>query len=98
MNPTSNQKLAEFSLCSQKDICAYYDRIAKPCMVDPQTGISAVNATAGKVYEGIKTADTVCGNGIKEEGEECDCGTDAECLLDNCCTVGCKLRPSAKCR
>ncbi|KAK9766303.1 hypothetical protein K7432_004696 [Basidiobolus ranarum] len=38
--------------------------------------------------------ESMCGNGIKELGEECDCGTTAECP---CCTPQCKLKPGAVC-
>ena len=38
-----------------------------------------------------------CGNGILEEGEDCDCGTEEECKGNPCCSFGCKLREGAKC-
>lgn len=48
----------------------------------------------------------ICGNGIIDKGEECDCGYRLECteLNDSCCypaddsTNGCKLKPDAECR
>ncbi|KAK3745750.1 hypothetical protein QZH41_018157, partial [Actinostola sp. cb2023] len=42
----------------------------------------------------------VCGNGFKEEGEDCDCGKPEECVKygDNCCnSTTCKLLPRAEC-
>lgn len=38
-----------------------------------------------------------CGNGIREDDEECDCGSPEECAKDPCCQEGCKLRPGATC-
>ncbi|XP_077484505.1 disintegrin and metalloproteinase domain-containing protein 10-like [Amblyomma americanum] len=45
-----------------------------------------------------------CGNKVREEGEECDCGYDSRDCVDRCCyprdsgpDSACKLRPGAKC-
>ncbi|XP_036138152.1 disintegrin and metalloproteinase domain-containing protein 20-like [Molossus molossus] len=40
---------------------------------------------------------TRCGNGVVEEGEECDCGTLDLCMKDPCCESDCTLRPGAAC-
>lgn len=39
----------------------------------------------------------ICGNGIRESGEQCDCGSPAECTSNCCNATTCKLLPSAQC-
>ncbi|KAG8200475.1 hypothetical protein JTE90_000555 [Oedothorax gibbosus] len=49
----------------------------------------------------LKTRNATCGNAIREDGEECDCGTKSTCgIIDPCCTpsdveppeIGCTFR------
>ncbi|MBZ3890971.1 Disintegrin and metalloproteinase domain-containing protein 25 [Sciurus carolinensis] len=40
---------------------------------------------------------TVCGNGVVDEGEECDCGSPILCTNHPCCSVRCTLKYGADC-
>ncbi|KAL1916392.1 uncharacterized protein VTP21DRAFT_5583 [Calcarisporiella thermophila] len=79
MNPTSNVITDEFSPCSIRSICSSLVKTSY-CLQDP-----------GKKH--IESLG-VCGNGILEEGEECDPGEQD----DDCCIAAtCKLKPNAAC-
>ena len=72
----------EFSSCTIKDIC---DKL-------PYLG-TCIKDQAEKIPDLI----SVCGNGIREGEEECDCGSAEECAKSKCCLPTCKLKPNAKC-
>uniref|UniRef100_G3WRI6 ADAM metallopeptidase domain 30 n=1 Tax=Sarcophilus harrisii TaxID=9305 RepID=G3WRI6_SARHA len=38
-----------------------------------------------------------CGNKVVEKGEDCDCGSKAECRHDKCCLPTCKFKRRAQC-
>ena len=54
-----------------------------------------------------KVSANICGNGLIEAWEECDCGEDYDdCIFDNCClpashpdiSTRCTRKPKADCR
>ncbi|CAM2095535.1 unnamed protein product [Caretta caretta] len=73
----------EFSNCSRAN---YYDMIRKPektCLLDiPE-----------KKAFGVQ----MCGNGVTDDEEECDCGMDEVCLRNGCCLANCTVKPGAAC-
>ena len=81
MTPISNATAQGFSPGSIKTICNAFPSIGH-CLSDPQEHLRTM-------YQ-LNT----CGNGIKEEGEECDTGgVDTDC----CNASTCKLKPQAVC-
>ncbi|KAL1773284.1 disintegrin and metalloproteinase domain-containing protein 25-like, partial [Sigmodon hispidus] len=38
-----------------------------------------------------------CGNGVVDDGEQCDCGSWQTCIADPCCVEGCKFKGGAAC-
>lgn len=72
----------DFSMCSIKDICDKVPYIGT-CLKDPGA------------YK--KDLIAVCGNGIREGDEECDCGGEAGCKDNRCCTKDCKYTSGSKC-
>lgn len=52
----------------------------------------------------LESGQPICGNGLVEQGEECDCGYSDQCK-DECCFNAnepedkkCKLKPGKRCR
>ncbi|KAI9137006.1 Metallo-peptidase family M12-domain-containing protein, partial [Paraphysoderma sedebokerense] len=81
MNPTDNTASSDFSPCSISDVCTTIGAKLNQCFQRPGSR---------QTLQG-----QVCGNGILEPGEECDCGQN--CANDRCCTSECKLKPPAVC-
>ncbi|KAI7895890.1 Metallo-peptidase family M12B Reprolysin-like-domain-containing protein [Mucor mucedo] len=95
MNPVSNASSDAFSPCSIKSICTAMPQHLS-CLEDP----GSRNVTTLKM----------CGNGIKEDGEDCDTGgQDSACCnpttckfktgavcddFNDLCCTGCQLRPA----
>lgn len=73
---------SEFSYCSMKDICQRIPYVGT-CLQSPGS-------------KPVKIAN-ICGNGIREFEEECDCGNEEQCKSDACCQSNCKLKPGAQC-
>ena len=82
MHPTDNSALDQFSTCSMKYMCSGIQTAPKNCLLDPGT---------------LKTlAAGICGNGVVELGEDCDCG--ATCSTDKCCIgTTCKFTAGSTC-
>ncbi|KAJ2160897.1 hypothetical protein GGF46_001882 [Coemansia sp. RSA 552] len=82
MNPTSPVATDNFSPCSVKNMCKIIS--GAQCLQDP--------GKRSTLSVGM------CGNGIKEKGEDCDCGSSDECKNDPCCDAAtCKFKAGADC-
>lgn len=85
MHPTDNAITGNFSTCSIKDICDNLQSSSRSSCFLPPGALASIT-------EGI------CGNGVKEGSEQCDCGDDASCAKDPCCDGKlCKLKGNAVC-
>ena len=81
MNPQSGGlAVNNFSPCTQTDVCQKIPFLGN-CLANPGTRAVVTGA--------------VCGNGILEAGEECDCGT--QCASDPCCNSNCTLTSGSQC-
>ncbi|KAJ4989330.1 disintegrin [Stagonosporopsis vannaccii] len=86
MNPSTAQGITRFSPCSIGNICSALQRnsVESSCLTNNR-GITTIG-------------EPVCGNGIVEEGEDCDCGGESQCGNNACCDANtCRFRNNAVC-
>ncbi|EEQ84914.2 ADAM protease ADM-B [Blastomyces dermatitidis ER-3] len=86
MNPTSRRGITQFSSCTVGNICSSMGRnsVRSDCLVNNR-GVVTISGSQ-------------CGNGIVEEGEDCDCGGEASCKDNPCCDAQtCKFKDGAVC-
>ncbi|KAK5660993.1 hypothetical protein OQA88_12370 [Cercophora sp. LCS_1] len=86
MNPSTAQGITRFSACSIGNICSFLGRYSSrmQCLQNNR---------------GVKTiTEAQCGNGIVEDGEDCDCGGDEGCQNNPCCNAKtCKFTTGSVC-
>lgn len=86
MNPYSSSNINTFSPCSVGNICSALGRnsVQSGCLTDNK-GVVTISGNQ-------------CGNGIVEEGEDCDCGGAEGCSGNSCCNPDtCKFNTGAVC-
>ncbi|OLL21703.1 Disintegrin and metalloproteinase domain-containing protein B [Neolecta irregularis DAH-3] len=86
MNPTTVQRSNSFSPCSVGNVCS-------------AIGSRAVTSSCLTTNKNIKLITAgQCGNGIVEEGEDCDCGGEEACAGNKCCNPKtCKFTTGSVC-
>ncbi|GAP87861.1 putative adam protease adm-b [Rosellinia necatrix] len=86
MNPSTGAGLMQFSPCSVGNICSAISR-------------GSVNAACLSDNKNVVTiSGSQCGNGIVEQGEDCDCGGETGCQGNSCCNPStCKFTTNSVC-
>ena len=86
MNPSSSQGAGEFSLCTIGNVCSALGR----------NSVSSSCLSENRDVETITGSQ--CGNGIVEDGEDCDCGGTDACADNDCCDAEtCRFVDDAVC-
>lgn len=86
MNPSTGEQLTSFSPCTIGNICSALGRnsVKSNCLSDNR-GVTTITPSQ-------------CGNGIVEDGEDCDCGGEESCANNQCCDAKtCKFKNGAVC-
>lgn len=86
MNPSSSAGVGQFSPCTIGNICSALGRnsVKSDCLSDNR-GVRTITGSQ-------------CGNGIVEDGEDCDCGGADGCGGNNCCDAAtCRFTSGSVC-
>ncbi|XP_049628670.1 disintegrin and metalloproteinase domain-containing protein 2-like [Suncus etruscus] len=90
MNPEAihSSGVKTFSNCSLEDFAHFISMPESNCLQNKPRLVSSDQQIV-----------VVCGNGLKEEGEDCDCGSEEDCEItaNTCCTPNCKFIEGGQC-
>ncbi|ETS79579.1 hypothetical protein PFICI_09432 [Pestalotiopsis fici W106-1] len=86
MNPSTGSDITQFSPCSIGNICSALQRnsVRSTCLTNNKDVVTITGSQ--------------CGNGIVEQGEDCDCGGEDGCGDNTCCdATTCKFTSGSVC-
>ncbi|KAK4101048.1 hypothetical protein N658DRAFT_78371 [Parathielavia hyrcaniae] len=85
MNPSTGDSITNFSPCSIGNICSFLGRSNRASCLISNRGVTTFTGSQ-------------CGNGIVEQGEDCDCGGEESCASNPCCDPAtCKYTAGSVC-